>query len=50
MSTDTRETVAFFVGATAAVLMLPACFVSPALVLGTATVAGVSLFFKGSNR
>jgi len=50
MNTETREMTALLVGGTAAILLLPACFISPALVLGTAAVTAVSLPFWPSNR
>jgi hypothetical protein len=45
MSTETREMTALIVGGTAACLVLPACFFSPLLVLGSAAVAAASLPF-----
>jgi hypothetical protein len=50
MTKETRELTALLVGGTAAILVLPACFISPVLVLGTAAVTAVSLPFWPSNR
>lgn len=50
MSPTTRESVAFTVGMTAALVVLPACFVSPALVLGAGAVMMASLPFMPTNR
>lgn len=49
MSTETREMTALIVGGTAAILVLPACFVSPLLVLGSAAVMTASLPFWPTN-
>jgi hypothetical protein len=40
-----NQTAAIIIGGTAATLLLPACFISPALVLGCATVMTVCLPF-----
>jgi hypothetical protein len=40
-----RQTVAVITGGLAGILLLPACFVSPILVLGCATIMTVSLPF-----
>jgi hypothetical protein len=50
MSTETREMTALIVGGTAAIMILPACFFSPLLVLGSAAVTAASLPFWPSNR
>ena len=38
-----KESTAIIIGSIGAILILPACFVSPALVLGCAALMGVSL-------
>jgi hypothetical protein len=44
-----RQTAAIITGGLAGALMLPACFVSPFLVLGCAAVLGTSLPFMTRN-
>jgi hypothetical protein len=50
MTKDTREMAALIIGSTAAIMVLPACFFSPLLVLGSAAVMTASLPFWPSNR
>jgi hypothetical protein len=50
MNTETREMTALVVGMTAALVVLPACFVSPLLVLGSGAVMIASLPFMPTNR